>query len=67
MGIPSEMRDMWVKKRNGFIIASPLEDQNALNARRKLYDQGIKVSFNLFFFFLIINLMHCLAIFGAEI
>ena len=51
MGIPSEMRDMWVKKRNGFIIASPLEDQNALNARRKLYDQGIKVSFNLFFFF----------------
>ena len=51
MGIPSEMRDMWVKKRNGFIIASPLEDQNALNARRKLYDQGIKVSFNLFIFF----------------
>ena len=40
MGIPSEMRDIWVNKRNGFIIASPLDDQNALNARRKLCNQG---------------------------
>ncbi|KAK7822367.1 early nodulin-93 [Quercus suber] len=39
MGIPSEMRDIWVNKRNGFIIASPVEDQNALNARRKLCNQ----------------------------
>uniref|UniRef100_A0A2N9H160 Early nodulin 93 ENOD93 protein n=1 Tax=Fagus sylvatica TaxID=28930 RepID=A0A2N9H160_FAGSY len=33
MGIPSEMRDIWVKKRNSFVIASPLEDQKALNAK----------------------------------
>jgi hypothetical protein len=33
MGIPSEMRDLWVQKRKGFVIASPVEDQKILNAR----------------------------------
>lgn len=33
MGIPSEMRDVWVNKRNGFLIASPVEEQKILNAR----------------------------------
>lgn len=64
MGIPSEMRDIWVKKRNSFVIASPLEDQKALNA--KICTQG-SLFIPTLFFFKLINLMHRLAIFGAEI
>lgn len=34
MGIPSEMRDIWVKHREaGLVIASPTEEQKVRNAR----------------------------------
>lgn len=33
MGISSEMRDAWVEKRKGFVIASPAEDRKVLNAK----------------------------------
>ncbi|XP_059462131.1 early nodulin-93-like [Corylus avellana] len=44
MGIPSEMRDLWVKKRKGFVIASPLEDQKILNARN-CTREGVRAGF----------------------
>ncbi|XP_050366625.1 early nodulin-93 [Argentina anserina] len=36
MGIPSEMRDMWVntRRRDAFLIPSPLEDEMRLKALR---------------------------------
>ncbi|XP_031373175.1 early nodulin-93 [Punica granatum] len=33
MGIPSEMRDYWVNRRDSFVIPAPTEEQRTLNAR----------------------------------
>lgn len=33
MGIPSEMRDIWIKHREALVIASPAEEQKVLRAR----------------------------------
>ncbi|OVA12469.1 Early nodulin 93 ENOD93 protein [Macleaya cordata] len=34
MGIPSEMRDVWVNKRKSLLIASPAEEQRIRNAKQ---------------------------------
>ncbi|KAI4316078.1 hypothetical protein L6164_024095 [Bauhinia variegata] len=34
MGIPSEMRDLWVTHRKRFMIASPAEEQKVLRSRQ---------------------------------
>lgn len=34
MGIPSELRDAWVSKRNSFIIASPDEERKILRTKK---------------------------------
>jgi hypothetical protein len=39
MGIPSELRDVWVSKRNSFLIASPDEERKLL--RTKICTNGI--------------------------
>ncbi|XP_022132175.1 early nodulin-93-like [Momordica charantia] len=33
MGIPSELRDLWVNTRNALIIPSPAEERKVLNAK----------------------------------
>ncbi|XP_041021022.1 early nodulin-93-like [Juglans microcarpa x Juglans regia] len=44
MGIPSEMRDIWAKKRQRFLIASPVEDQKILKARH-CTNEGVRAGF----------------------
>ncbi|XP_041019250.1 early nodulin-93-like [Juglans microcarpa x Juglans regia] len=44
MGIPLEVRDVWVNKRNGFMIASPVEEQKILNARN-CTNEGVRAGF----------------------
>ncbi|KAF3446719.1 hypothetical protein FNV43_RR11899 [Rhamnella rubrinervis] len=44
MGIPSEMRDIWVKHREALVIASPTEEQKVLNARH-CTQEGVRAGF----------------------
>nr|KJB65627.1 hypothetical protein B456_010G104000 [Gossypium raimondii] len=42
MGIPSEIRDVWIqRKRNSFIIPSPAEDEKNLRAKQ-FSQEGIR-------------------------
>ena len=44
MGIPSEMRDVWIQRRiDSFLIPSPAEDEKKLRAAR--FSQGFYLSF----------------------
>ncbi|XP_004498454.1 early nodulin-93-like [Cicer arietinum] len=44
MGIPSEIRDVWVSKRNCFIIASPDEERKLLRSK-KCTHEGVIAGF----------------------
>ncbi|XP_018837560.1 early nodulin-93-like [Juglans regia] len=44
MGIPSELRDIWAKKRQSFLIASPVEDRKILKARH-CTNEGVRAGF----------------------
>lgn len=41
MGIPSEMRDFWAKRKSSIFIASPSEDQRLINSR-KCTQEGVR-------------------------
>ncbi|XWS70293.1 hypothetical protein CRYUN_Cryun03dG0035500 [Craigia yunnanensis] len=45
MGIPSEMKDVWVqRRRNSFLIPSPAEDNKKLRAEQSS-QEGLRVGF----------------------
>ncbi|XP_015885503.1 early nodulin-93 [Ziziphus jujuba] len=44
MGIPSEMRDIWIKHREALVIASPAEEQKVLRARN-CTQEGVRAGF----------------------
>ncbi|KAG6644032.1 early nodulin-93-like [Carya illinoinensis] len=44
MGIPSEMRDIWAKKRQSLLIASPVEAEKILKARH-CTNEGVRAGF----------------------
>ncbi|KAL0557777.1 hypothetical protein IC582_006328 [Cucumis melo] len=43
MGIPSELRDLWVHRRDSFVIPSPAEERKIANAKR--CTQGVRAGF----------------------
>ncbi|XP_015971810.1 early nodulin-93 [Arachis duranensis] len=38
MGIPSELRDMWVSRRESFLIASPAEERKIVRTKKCTHD-----------------------------
>ncbi|KAJ7965913.1 Early nodulin 93 [Quillaja saponaria] len=44
MGIPSDMRDVWVSKTRGLVIASPAEERKILRTK-KCTDEGVRAGF----------------------
>ncbi|TKY55946.1 Early nodulin-93 [Spatholobus suberectus] len=44
MGIPSELRDMFVSNRKGFLIASPAEDRKILRTKQ-CTSEGVRAGF----------------------
>ncbi|KAJ1384739.1 Early nodulin 93 ENOD93 protein [Sesbania bispinosa] len=44
MGIPTELRDMWVSRRKGFLIASPAEEEKILRTKQ-CTNEGVRAGF----------------------
>ncbi|KAA0065057.1 early nodulin-93-like [Cucumis melo var. makuwa] len=44
MGIPSELRDLWVHRRDSFVIPSPAEERKIANAKR-CTQEGVRAGF----------------------
>jgi heme/copper-type cytochrome/quinol oxidase subunit 3 len=64
MGIPSELRDVWVSKRNYFLIASPDEERKLL--RTKICTSGNwALILSYFTTFIIITSLHASHIIGS--